>query len=74
MHCNQASAAASVNRHAGPVEIEKVGYAVCHDCNAISGGSVLRLPIWVSEANLFVVCIKLAALIVYKRLHSSNYL
>ena len=55
MNRHKTTAAAGINRHAGSVEVEKVRDAVCHDGDAISGSSVLRLPVGVSEAHLFIV-------------------
>ena len=56
MDCNKTTATPSVDGHTGPMKIERIGNAVRHNGNAVAGGGILRLPVWVSEANLLVVC------------------
>lgn len=52
---DKAAAAASVDGDARTMEVEGVGYSIGHNGNPITGSSILRLPVGVTEADLFVV-------------------
>lgn len=59
MNRDKAPTAASVDCDAGAMEVEGVGYSVCHDGNPVASRGILGLPVRISEADLLVVCLLL---------------
>lgn len=55
MNRHKTATAACVNSHAGAMKVEEVRDSICHNGNAVSSSSVLRLPIRISETDLLVV-------------------
>ena len=55
MYRDETPAATSINRHAWAVKIEEIGDPVGHYGNTIARRSILRLPIRITKANLFII-------------------
>ena len=57
MNRDKAPTAASVDCDTGAMEVEGVGYSVCHNGNPVASRGILGLPVRISEADLLVVCL-----------------
>lgn len=57
MYADQAGAAASVDCHAGSMNVKEVGYPVGHDGNPIARCAICSQVLGISHRDLLVVCV-----------------